>query len=980
MRLVLFLLIPVWCIFQKYFGYRAKVLELNPHILRGRAQTSGRMMRHERLPDDTNEFVVNSLYDEWDNIEIMEKAQGPHSLVVPTSRAPEDKAVKVISGRRNSDPFFNNKTTPESLDFQECESMMYRKHETRRFFQDRGHFWTKSRLVTLWKWIYCIIVAFVVGCFGCFITTLIDALLAWKFSTAVARIEEGNWAAAFFAYQFMSLFFISVAGTLCYFQPIAIGGGIPEIKAFLNGVNLSQFVNIRLLVAKTLGLCFAIGAGLPIGKKGPIIQIGSILGAVISQGKNKAFGMDLSWTKFQEFRNDYTKRDFVTYGTAAGVAAGFRAPIGGVLFALEEGASFWSTSLTFRTFVCATVTMMTVSFIFDSHGFGFQRTSEMFVFGQFKDLHDGKTNFRSYEIFIFILMGATGGVIGALFNVIHIRVAKYYGSHMATPKLKFVRLLMYTVGMACISFLLPLAWQKCTRLPTDEETVNWTDDEVALLDSLVPFQCESGHYNELASLYFVTANQCIKNLFHFREYGHSTFPSFTAGPLILFFLSYFPMTMLAGGLAIPMGLFVPSLVAGAAYGRIWGHALNSAFPNSFADSGTYSLMGAAAINGGVTRITLAMTIIMLETAGNMTYLLPLMVTFAAARYTGKVFNDGIYDITLKSKDFPFLDSALHTLGLLNYNPVTEIMAAPVITLCEIDKVSRVYEVLKHTSHNGFPTIDRYGRYRGLILRKYLCVLLELRAFSATMNSKETAQSFTEHDHEDDGVRLTPAAVVFYETLEKKYPKYPNIDDITLAPSEMDMYLDMRAYMDTSAHMIHDSTSVARCHDQFRTMGLRHLVVIDSNHHVVGMVTRKDITDKALRAHWEAQGEHMEKYVNVEPLPPAVVYENDLGHTDIAGLPTTFGQSLDDSGSSKQSNGSHFHQQMNIKTLKDHSPATGLNLTEVPPARLDKVFPRDDIEEYYDDDLVSEENITLDMPSPVVLVDDRDDDQDEGEVY
>ena len=43
-----------------------------------------------------------------------------------------------------------------------------------------------------------------------------------------------------------------------------------------------------------------------------------------------------------------------------------------------------------------------------------------------------------------------------------------------------------------------------------------------------------------------------------------------------------------------------------------------------------------------------------------------------------------------------------------------------------------------------------------------------------------------------------------------------------------------------------------CRSQFRTLGLRHLVVVNNNHHVVGMVTRKDITDKTLRAYWHSQ--------------------------------------------------------------------------------------------------------------------------------
>ena len=69
------------------------------------------------------------------------------------------------------------------------------------------------------------------------------------------------------------------------------------------------------------------------------------------------------------------------------VASAFGAPIGGVLFSLEEGASYWSTKLTWRAFFCAMTTIATLFAIKNVDvWWGQADVAKLFSFGEFNSI------------------------------------------------------------------------------------------------------------------------------------------------------------------------------------------------------------------------------------------------------------------------------------------------------------------------------------------------------------------------------------------------------------------------------------------------------------------------------------------------------------------------------------------------------------------------------------------------------------------
>ena len=66
-------------------------------------------------------------------------------------------------------------------------------------------------------------------------------------------------------------------------------------------------------------------------------------------------------------------------------------------------------------------------------------------------------------------------------------------------------------------------------------------------------------------------------------------------------------------------------------------------------SNTYALIGAAAVLGGMARMTMSLTVILLECSGNEQFVLPLMLTLITARLVGGMFNDDLYYIHIHLK-------------------------------------------------------------------------------------------------------------------------------------------------------------------------------------------------------------------------------------------------------------------------------------------------------------------------------------------
>jgi chloride channel 7 len=88
---------------------------------------------------------------------------------------------------------------------------------------------------------------------------------------------------------------------------------------------------------QVVGCIAAVSASLHVGKAGPLVHTGACIASILGQGGSRKYRMTSKWLRY--FKNDRDRRDLVTCGAGAGIAGAFRAPVAGVLFALETVSS-----------------------------------------------------------------------------------------------------------------------------------------------------------------------------------------------------------------------------------------------------------------------------------------------------------------------------------------------------------------------------------------------------------------------------------------------------------------------------------------------------------------------------------------------------------------------------------------------------------------------------------------------------------------
>ncbi len=151
-------------------------------------------------------------------------------------------------------------------------------------------------------------------------------LLAEAASHAFGRMREAGPWAAYATLLWTPALTVAILWWTRRFAPGTAGSGIPQVVRALDDdlqpAQRAWLVSLRLSLHKVGLVSAGMFAGLSIGREGPTVQVGA--------------GVMHHARRWLSPRSGIDGHDLMVAGAAAGIAAAFNTPLGGVIFALEQ--------------------------------------------------------------------------------------------------------------------------------------------------------------------------------------------------------------------------------------------------------------------------------------------------------------------------------------------------------------------------------------------------------------------------------------------------------------------------------------------------------------------------------------------------------------------------------------------------------------------------------------------------------------------
>jgi chloride channel 7 len=691
------------------------------------------------------------------------------------------------------------------------------------------------------KWALTVIIGFMMGLTAYIMTWLLGTMVHWKHHHILHYIADNEFTKAYGFNMLVVVVCSIIATAFTNYAPASAGSGIPMVKAYLNGNHIKGVIRYQTLLAKFFGVLACCLAGMPAGREGPMVHLGAIIAAGLAKGQSKLFPKGLDCFHYGTFNDVASLRDFVSIGAAAGVAAAFNAPVGGILFSLEEVSSFWSGHHMYGVFIAATMASFSLKTLLTiSHNDESVTDAGLILFGRAGEFEEfSLTNFKTWELILFAALGVGGGILGAGFcffnkHLTWKRKAFYawadkgwasgpnaaWSSAGLKCTLSILETVVTLVAVTSIFFVLPFGFD-CLAT-TDVADDHILDHAGAHGLSPIQYDCNDHYYNDMATLVFNPGEACVIQLFSRSTHGY-----FQIKTLAVFILAFFPCACYCYGLFVPAGLFVPSLMTGAAIGRLIGELLHTTYPTI--DPGLYSLVGAAALLGGITRMTISLAVILVELTNDINFLLPILLTLIISKMTGDMLEESIYDIhMMKMAGVPYLEEEPPEDA--GFRTAQDVMKSHVVCMSAISKVADIQTKLEECTHNGFPVIE--GGVSG-----------EDKTFLGVISREKLELIISDPDLHL--AATTPARAAGRASAAPRLGSIVESSDTVVNPMGngvngiKEPLVDLSRHMDPSPFIVRESLPLDRTYRLFTKMGIRHLVVLQQGLFVAGIITRKD---------------------------------------------------------------------------------------------------------------------------------------------